>query len=386
MGRGAIYLRAHHSLMDGSHGVSLVRLLLDESARPSTSWSARRWVVEPSGRLVPVLGSRRRPGTVSVDDRFCRAVVHPIANGVAWGGGGVRIDPVDAVVRGVQRGLDVANSISRQVVVTGGRLSPLCRRIDFQWVRGVVGAGGAVHGAGSWGESQRFVGRGGSGWSRAVSRSFGVGLSGAASGVSGALAQWGGWWWFGGADSGGDPGRKRASWAAVRCCCRAVGQGPSGAGAARDRGAGVGDEPSAGSRAGVGDAVAGQFGRFRRHLAARHPRRSPHLWCGDRREFPVRPTARFADEHHRFRCRRSARHWDRSGSRCDRRAARCSSSASSRPSTASQGRMARDSRRTDAPAPSRPGLLGSLLDDANAVLQVGGQRGRTGGCQCDRRR
>jgi hypothetical protein len=32
---------------------------------------------------------------------------------------------VKAVVRGVQRSLDVANSVSRQVVVTGGRLSPL---------------------------------------------------------------------------------------------------------------------------------------------------------------------------------------------------------------------------------------------------------------------
>jgi hypothetical protein len=37
----------------------------------------------------------------------------------------MRVDPVDAVVRGVQRSLDVANSVSRQVVVTGGRMSPL---------------------------------------------------------------------------------------------------------------------------------------------------------------------------------------------------------------------------------------------------------------------
>ena len=52
--------------------------------------------------------------------------VHPIANGVANGvAAALRIDPVDAVVRGVQRSLDVANSVSRQVVVTGGRLSPL---------------------------------------------------------------------------------------------------------------------------------------------------------------------------------------------------------------------------------------------------------------------
>lgn len=110
-GRGAIYLRAHHSLTDGLHGVSLVRLLLDESRAPVV-------VGEPPP---VVLESRRRPGTVSATIDFA-AVVHPIANGVA---AARRIDPVDAVVRGVQRGLDVANSISRQVVVTGGRLSPL---------------------------------------------------------------------------------------------------------------------------------------------------------------------------------------------------------------------------------------------------------------------
>ena len=44
------------------------------------------------------------------------------ANGVT---AALRIDPLDTAVRGVQRSLDVANSVSRQVVVTGGRLSPL---------------------------------------------------------------------------------------------------------------------------------------------------------------------------------------------------------------------------------------------------------------------
>ena len=74
----------------------------------------------PSGEA-----SRRKPGTVSVTIDLAGAV-HPIANGVANSvSAAMRIDPVDAVVRGVQRGLDVANSVSRQVVVTGGRLSPL---------------------------------------------------------------------------------------------------------------------------------------------------------------------------------------------------------------------------------------------------------------------
>jgi hypothetical protein len=35
------------------------------------------------------------------------------------------VDALDTVVRGLQRGLDVANSVSRQVMVTGGPLSPL---------------------------------------------------------------------------------------------------------------------------------------------------------------------------------------------------------------------------------------------------------------------
>ena len=69
--------------------------------------------------------SRRKPGTVSVTIDLAGAV-HPIANGVASGvAAALRIDPVNAVLRGVQRSLDVANSVSRQVVVTGGRMSPL---------------------------------------------------------------------------------------------------------------------------------------------------------------------------------------------------------------------------------------------------------------------
>jgi diacylglycerol O-acyltransferase / wax synthase len=48
--------------------------------------------------------------------------VRPIANGVV---AAMRADPVDAVVRRVQHGLDVVDSVSRQVVVTGGRLSQL---------------------------------------------------------------------------------------------------------------------------------------------------------------------------------------------------------------------------------------------------------------------
>ena len=118
-GRAALYLRAHHSLMDGSHGVSVVRAMLDESVVHEAAVGGD--VVD----LSSASGARRKPGTVSVTIDLAGAV-HPIATGVANGvTAALRIDPVDAVVRGVQRSLDVASSVSRQVVVAGGRMSPL---------------------------------------------------------------------------------------------------------------------------------------------------------------------------------------------------------------------------------------------------------------------
>ncbi len=134
-GRAALYLRAHHSLMDGSHGVSLVRSMLDEAVA-GTATADEHQPTQPADTTEAAVvtddidsssgvSSRRRPGTVSVTIDLAGAV-HPIASGVASGvAAAMRIDPVDAVVRRVQRSLDVANSVSRQVVVTGGRLSPL---------------------------------------------------------------------------------------------------------------------------------------------------------------------------------------------------------------------------------------------------------------------
>ena len=133
-GRAALYLRAHHSLTDGMRAVSLVGLFLDETATPAAGNGSREPVMsgeesapdeaagngsaaDPSSEPSP----RRKPGTVSVTIDLAGAV-RPLAHGVT---AALRIDPIDAVVRGVQRGLDVANSVSRQVVVTGGRLSPL---------------------------------------------------------------------------------------------------------------------------------------------------------------------------------------------------------------------------------------------------------------------
>jgi len=136
-GRAALFLRAHHSLTDGLHGVSLVRRFLDEPEATSP-------LTGPDGvdvaEIVDVLGvvegsavaddpvlewelsHRRRPGTVNITIDVAGTVacaVRPIANGVV---AAMRADPVDAVVRRVQHGLDVVDSVSRQVVVTGGRL------------------------------------------------------------------------------------------------------------------------------------------------------------------------------------------------------------------------------------------------------------------------
>ncbi|HEX3089994.1 MAG TPA: wax ester/triacylglycerol synthase domain-containing protein, partial [Ilumatobacteraceae bacterium] len=151
-GRGALYLRAHHCLTDGLHGVSILRMLVDRAAKPAPPPEpTEEPVVEPLLETYPSLVDdgavidltpRRKPGTVSVTIDIAGAI-HPIANGVTAAANSVsnaansvsaaangvtsalRLDPFDTAVRGVQRGLDVANSVSRQVVVTGGRLSPL---------------------------------------------------------------------------------------------------------------------------------------------------------------------------------------------------------------------------------------------------------------------
>jgi diacylglycerol O-acyltransferase len=136
-GRTALYLRAHHCLTDGVPGVSLVRLFLDDAIATTASAQDASAATAPpadadaaSGAPVaaaaaPDTSERRKPGTVSINIDVAGVMagaVGPIANGVA---AALRIDPLDAVVGRIQRGIDVVNSVSRQVVVTGGPLSRL---------------------------------------------------------------------------------------------------------------------------------------------------------------------------------------------------------------------------------------------------------------------
>lgn len=134
-GRAALFVRAHHSLTDGLHGVSILRRFIDEPEQAASAPTPPAPVMVGDFPLAadPVddplleweLAHRRRPGTVNITIDVAGAMagaIRPIANGVV---AAMRADPVDAVVRRVQHGLEVVDSVSRQVVVTGGRLSQL---------------------------------------------------------------------------------------------------------------------------------------------------------------------------------------------------------------------------------------------------------------------
>lgn len=114
-GKAALYLRAHHVLTDGFGGASILSLLLDESRR--------RPPPRPSGSATDALDDEaeapeddRRPGMVTID---LNRAVRPLTAGVA---ATLQVEPAGMVMRSIQRSLDVANSVSRQVLVSGGPL------------------------------------------------------------------------------------------------------------------------------------------------------------------------------------------------------------------------------------------------------------------------
>jgi hypothetical protein len=120
-GRAAVYVRAHHVLTDGIGGIRLLGLLLDPDRTDAP--------VEGDESSSPVLsaaspGPERPPGTITVTIDVPNAVRRLVGRVSA----ARDFDPVDAALRGAQRALDVANSVSRQLLVTGSALGTRPRR------------------------------------------------------------------------------------------------------------------------------------------------------------------------------------------------------------------------------------------------------------------
>ncbi len=119
-GKAAIYLRAHHVLTDGVGGIRLVGLLLDESAWPQTPLTpAEKPAPEPHALPDPV--EARRPGTIT----FSATLDGPeiIGRALERVNAARDVDPVESAVHSVQWAIEVANSVSRQLMVTGGPLT-----------------------------------------------------------------------------------------------------------------------------------------------------------------------------------------------------------------------------------------------------------------------
>jgi WS/DGAT/MGAT family acyltransferase len=103
--RAALYVRAHHVVTDGLAGLRLTGRLLDGD--------------ESDMRHEPAPASRRRSGLPTIDLTFALRPLQVAMNAAR--------DPetVNGVVRGLQNVVELATSVSRQIVITGGSLSPL---------------------------------------------------------------------------------------------------------------------------------------------------------------------------------------------------------------------------------------------------------------------
>lgn len=116
-GRAALYMRADHVLTDGLGGTQLAALLLD----PVEAGGHDRPAPASPSTPGPTPAGGRRPGTVTVTVDLT-TIARPIAAGIS---AARTVDPVNTVVRGVQQGVELLNSVSHQLVVSGGPLSPL---------------------------------------------------------------------------------------------------------------------------------------------------------------------------------------------------------------------------------------------------------------------
>ncbi|HET6874552.1 MAG TPA: wax ester/triacylglycerol synthase domain-containing protein [Acidimicrobiales bacterium] len=121
-GRAALYARAHHVLTDGVGGVRLLQVLFDSDAPEADGKPVVRSVPSRSHEPPKDAGDDDAAGwsgKVTIDlGRAARS----LSNGI---GIARETQPLGTVVRGLQRALDLANSVSRQVMVMGGPLSPL---------------------------------------------------------------------------------------------------------------------------------------------------------------------------------------------------------------------------------------------------------------------
>jgi len=109
--RAALYVRAHHVVADGLAGLRLVGRFLDGDEIDLRDNIDLRAAIEP--------GPSSRLGVPNID---LTKVFRPLQVAVA-----AARDPetVHGIVRGVQGVVDLATSLSRQVMITGGSLSPL---------------------------------------------------------------------------------------------------------------------------------------------------------------------------------------------------------------------------------------------------------------------
>ncbi|MDZ4827642.1 MAG: wax ester/triacylglycerol synthase family O-acyltransferase [Actinomycetota bacterium] len=104
-GRAALYMRAHHVVTDGLAGLRLAGRFLDGDE------------IDLREETAPVRGGRSGIPTIDLT-----AALRPLQVAV----NAVRDpDTVNVIVRGLQQVVDLATSVSRQVVITGGSLSPL---------------------------------------------------------------------------------------------------------------------------------------------------------------------------------------------------------------------------------------------------------------------
>ena len=123
-GKAALYLRAHHVLTDGMGGAAIVNQIFDEGrTQPANAAPEGKRLPRATDRTKrqPLLGRDGRSLTVKVDFDVLNRAVQPLASNLNTAT--LVTQPADALVRVVQRSLDVASSVSRQALITGGPLA-----------------------------------------------------------------------------------------------------------------------------------------------------------------------------------------------------------------------------------------------------------------------